>query len=134
MSARQGGERSGGRLPRPSGVDVMRGAGFDSGDRASGRQDELNSALATQYSDGEATVGYHADNEPLFGTNPTVASVSLGATRVVVGVVHRSRANARPARASLASSASATAMRVRGERVQPSLSQETRRRPRGARR
>jgi alkylated DNA repair dioxygenase AlkB len=53
--------------------------------------DELNCALATHYPDGEAAVGYHADNEPLFGTNPTVASVSLGATRVFQ-VVHRSRA------------------------------------------
>jgi alkylated DNA repair dioxygenase AlkB len=53
--------------------------------------EEFNCALATSYPTGEATVGYHADNEPVFGTNPVVASVSLGATRVF-GVVHRSRA------------------------------------------
>jgi alkylated DNA repair dioxygenase AlkB len=53
--------------------------------------EEFNCALATSYPTGEATVGYHADNEPVFGTNPTVASVSLGATRIF-GVVHRSRA------------------------------------------
>ncbi len=51
----------------------------------------FNCALATSYPTGEATVGYHADNEPVFGKNPVVASASLGATRVF-GVVHRSRA------------------------------------------
>jgi alkylated DNA repair dioxygenase AlkB len=52
---------------------------------------ELNCALATSYPTGEATVGYHADNEAVFGRNPEIASVSLGATRVFQ-VVHRSRA------------------------------------------
>jgi alkylated DNA repair dioxygenase AlkB len=53
--------------------------------------EEFNCALATSYPTGEATVGYHADNEPVFGRNPVIASVSLGATRVF-GVVHRSQA------------------------------------------
>lgn len=53
--------------------------------------EELNCALATFYADGQATVGWHADAEPIFGKNPTVVSVSLGATRVFQ-IVHRSRA------------------------------------------
>jgi alkylated DNA repair dioxygenase AlkB len=56
-------------------------------------EEHLNCLLATQYPDGAATVGYHADDEPLFGTNPTIASLSLGTPRVFE-IVDRSRAKA----------------------------------------
>lgn len=41
----------------------------------------LNSVLANLYRDGNDGVGWHADNERELGTNPVIASVSLGATR-----------------------------------------------------
>lgn len=37
--------------------------------------------LVTLYRDGRDSVGWHADDEPLFGGNPLVASLSLGAER-----------------------------------------------------
>ncbi len=40
-----------------------------------------NSCLANLYRDGHDTVGWHADDEPGLGAHPTIASVSLGATR-----------------------------------------------------
>lgn len=46
---------------------------------ASGRP--FNSCLCNLYRDGSDCVGYHADDEPLFGGDPIVASVSFGATR-----------------------------------------------------
>lgn len=42
---------------------------------------ELNSVLVNLYRTGEDRVSWHADNEVLFGENPAVVSVSLGATR-----------------------------------------------------
>jgi alkylated DNA repair dioxygenase AlkB len=41
----------------------------------------FNSCLCNLYRDGSDCVGYHADDEPLFGGDPIVASVSFGATR-----------------------------------------------------
>ena len=41
----------------------------------------FNSVLCNLYRDGSDTVGWHSDNEPLFGDDPTVASLSFGATR-----------------------------------------------------
>lgn len=41
----------------------------------------FNSVLLNLYRDGDDTVGWHSDNEPELGVNPTIASVSLGATR-----------------------------------------------------
>lgn len=43
--------------------------------------ERMNSVLATLYPNGNAAVGYHADDEPLFGEDPVVASLSVGATR-----------------------------------------------------
>ena len=43
--------------------------------------ERMNAVLASYYPHGEAGVGWHADDEPLFGTNPTIASLSIGATR-----------------------------------------------------
>ena len=41
----------------------------------------FNSALVNLYRDGRDSVSWHADHEPGLGRDPTIASVSLGATR-----------------------------------------------------
>jgi alkylated DNA repair dioxygenase AlkB len=41
----------------------------------------FNSVLLNQYRDGNDKVSWHADDEKGLGINPTIASVSLGATR-----------------------------------------------------
>ncbi|RMH73385.1 MAG: alpha-ketoglutarate-dependent dioxygenase AlkB [Actinomyces sp.] len=41
----------------------------------------FNSVLANLYRDGNDTVSWHADDEPELGAEPTIASLSLGATR-----------------------------------------------------
>lgn len=41
----------------------------------------FNSVLANLYRDGSDSVSWHADNEPELGTEPTIASVTFGATR-----------------------------------------------------
>lgn len=41
----------------------------------------FNSVLLNQYRDGSDTVGWHSDDEPELGPNPTIVSVSLGAKR-----------------------------------------------------
>lgn len=41
----------------------------------------FNSLLANLYRDENDSVGWHADNEPELGENPTIASLSLGETR-----------------------------------------------------
>lgn len=42
---------------------------------------EFNSVLLNLYRDGNDAVSWHQDNESELGENPTIASVSLGATR-----------------------------------------------------
>jgi alkylated DNA repair dioxygenase AlkB len=42
----------------------------------------FNSVLCNLYRDGNDSVGWHADDEPIFGGDPIVASVSFGAPRV----------------------------------------------------
>jgi alkylated DNA repair dioxygenase AlkB len=42
---------------------------------------EFNSVLANRYRGGQDAMGWHADDEPELGTEPVIASVSLGATR-----------------------------------------------------
>lgn len=42
---------------------------------------EFNSVLGNLYRDGDDSMGWHADDEPELGQNPTIASISLGATR-----------------------------------------------------
>ena len=49
-------------------VEAMIGEGF-------------NSCLCNRYRDGSDSVGWHADDEPLFGGDPVVASLSFGAPR-----------------------------------------------------
>ena len=41
----------------------------------------FNSVLANAYRDGSDSMGWHADNEPELGPEPTIASLSLGAER-----------------------------------------------------
>jgi len=41
----------------------------------------FNSALANYYRDGNDSVAWHSDDEPELGPNPTVASISFGASR-----------------------------------------------------
>lgn len=42
---------------------------------------KFNSVLLNYYRDGNDSVSWHADDEPELGTNPVIASVSLGAVR-----------------------------------------------------
>ncbi|MEK9765348.1 MAG: alpha-ketoglutarate-dependent dioxygenase AlkB [Thalassolituus sp.] len=42
---------------------------------------QFNSVLANLYRNGEDSMGWHADDEPELGTDPVIASVSLGAER-----------------------------------------------------
>lgn len=41
----------------------------------------FNSVLANLYRDGNDAMGWHRDNEPELGTEPVIASLSLGGTR-----------------------------------------------------
>lgn len=42
---------------------------------------EVNSVLCNLYRDGQDSMGMHSDNEPELGSDPIIASLSLGATR-----------------------------------------------------
>jgi alkylated DNA repair dioxygenase AlkB len=42
---------------------------------------EFNAVLLNRYRDGADGMGWHADDEPVLGRNPVIASISLGATR-----------------------------------------------------
>lgn len=44
----------------------------------------FNSVLLNLYRDGNDSMGMHSDDEPELGLNPVIASLSLGATRVMV--------------------------------------------------
>lgn len=50
---------------------------------------EFNSCLVNLYRDGADAMGYHSDNEPELGAQPTIASISLGDRRRFV-LRHRS--------------------------------------------
>ncbi|MFL0798585.1 MAG: alpha-ketoglutarate-dependent dioxygenase AlkB [Cellvibrionaceae bacterium] len=41
----------------------------------------FNSVLLNRYRDGSDSMGWHSDNEPELGSNPVIASISLGAER-----------------------------------------------------
>lgn len=43
--------------------------------------EQFNSVLINYYRDGQDSNGWHSDDEPELGEQPTIASVSLGATR-----------------------------------------------------
>lgn len=53
-------------------------------------QTSFNSLLINLYRDGHDTVSWHADDEPGLGSDPVIASVSLGATRDFL-LRHKSR-------------------------------------------
>nr|ACH87585.1 hypothetical protein [Dunaliella viridis] len=44
-------------------------------------KEEFDSVLLNYYRDGSDTVGWHADNEKLYGDTPTIASLSFGSAR-----------------------------------------------------
>lgn len=44
-------------------------------------QTSFNCVLANYYRDGQDSMGWHSDDEPALGTQPIIASISLGATR-----------------------------------------------------
>lgn len=44
-------------------------------------QTDFNGVLVNRYRDGNDSMGWHADNERELGTDPTIASISLGAER-----------------------------------------------------
>lgn len=46
-----------------------------------GEDINFNSVLANLYRNNDDAVGWHSDDEPELGTNPVIASVSLGASR-----------------------------------------------------
>lgn len=50
----------------------------------------FNTALVNYYRDGDDTIGWHSDDEPELGENPTIASISVGAEREFL-MRHRSR-------------------------------------------
>lgn len=45
-------------------------------------QQAFNTILINRYRDGQDSMGWHADNEPELGLNPTVASFTLGEERM----------------------------------------------------
>lgn len=61
------------RMPEP--IARLR----DACERITGER--FDSVLCNLYRDGSDTVGWHADDEPLFGDDPVVASLSFGAAR-----------------------------------------------------
>ena len=42
---------------------------------------EFNAVLLNRYRNGQDSMGWHADNEPELGPDPSIASISLGGTR-----------------------------------------------------
>jgi alkylated DNA repair dioxygenase AlkB len=44
-------------------------------------QTKFNSVLLNYYRNGNDSMGWHSDNEPELGPNPTIASISLGGSR-----------------------------------------------------
>lgn len=61
--------------PMPAWLEALR-AGAE---KASGAR--FNSALVNYYRDGKDSVAWHADDEPELGSEPTIASLSFGASR-----------------------------------------------------
>ena len=53
----------------------------------------FDSVLCNLYRDGQDCVGWHADDEPLFGPDPVVASLSYGAAGLSRRVAARPRAS-----------------------------------------
>ena len=65
-------------------------------------QEQFNSVLLNYYRDHRDSMGFHSDDERELGPAPTIASVSLGATRTFV-LKHKTRATMKPVRIELPS-------------------------------
>jgi alkylated DNA repair dioxygenase AlkB len=63
---------------------------------------KFNSVLANYYRDHRDSMGFHSDNEPELGTQPVIASVSLGEERTLV-MRHKIRKELSPVKLPLAS-------------------------------
>ena len=61
---------------------------------------EFNGVLVTLYRDGNDSVGWHSDDEPEFGPDPVIASVSFGESRDFV-LKHRVRHDLSPVKCAL---------------------------------
>jgi alkylated DNA repair dioxygenase AlkB len=77
--------------------------------------ERFNSVLANLYRNGLDTMGYHADDEPELGPEPTIASLSFGATRRFV-LRPRRRKGSIPAREFQLGNGSLLVMRGRTQR------------------
>lgn len=62
----------------------------------------FNCVLANYYRDERDSMGFHSDNEPELGTNPTIVSMSFGATREFV-LKHKTKKEISPVRIPLSS-------------------------------
>lgn len=62
----------------------------------------FNSVLLNYYRDHRDSMGFHSDNEKELGSTPTIASLSLGATRTFV-LKHKTRPDLKPIRLELPS-------------------------------
>jgi len=63
---------------------------------------KFNSVLLNYYRDNRDSMGFHSDDEPELGTQPTIASLSLGQERTFV-LKHRTNQTLKPVRIRLAS-------------------------------
>ncbi len=64
--------------------------------------EEFNSVLLNYYRDHRDSMGFHSDDERELGPTPTIASVSLGATRTLV-LKHKTKPELKPVRLDLPS-------------------------------
>jgi hypothetical protein len=83
----------------------------------------FNSVLVNRYRTGQDSVSWHADDEPEFGRNPVIASVSLGGTRVFQ-LKHKTRKGLKAAAGPLGRAAARRGVagapaRVAGDRRDP---------------
>ena len=60
----------------------------------------FNSVLLNYYRDQNDSMGFHSDDEPELGSQPTIASVSLGASRTFI-LKHKTKRHLKPVRISL---------------------------------
>jgi len=68
----------------------------------SAAETSFNSVLLNYYRDQNDSMGFHSDDEKELGSNPTIASVSLGAERTII-FKHKTEKNIKPIRLILAS-------------------------------
>eukprot|EP00887_Chlorella_sp_A99_P006893 scaffold2.g6893.t1 len=84
------GAGGGGREPGRSGRQARAGdtaaapAAGGAGEGGGASSSRFNSCLLNWYRSGDDHIAWHSDNEPLYGPEPTIVSVSLGTTREFV--------------------------------------------------